>query len=100
MSNNQAPKPQAEATIQHAQGLIQSMQIAFQQVSSLLNRYGIDMYMYKVKLYLKESEQGIAIDEDCPNARLCIDYIVRIKCENDYICMKLKESIKAQAEMQ
>jgi hypothetical protein len=66
MSNSQTPKPQVEATIQQAQGLIQSMQIAFQQINTLLNRYGIDMYMYKVKLYLKESEQDMAIDEDCP----------------------------------
>jgi hypothetical protein len=97
MSGIQHDKNPNNVSIAQAQGLIQSMQIAFQQISTLLNRYGIDMYMYKVKLYLKESEQGMAIDEDCPNARLCIDYIVRIKCENDYICMKLKESIKSQA---
>jgi hypothetical protein len=100
MSSNQTPKPQVGATISQAQGLIQSMQMAFQQISTLLNRYGIDMYMYKVKLYLNESEEHKPIDEDCPDASLCIDYIVRIKCENDYICMKLKESIKAQAEIQ
>ena len=49
---------------------------------------------YKVKLYSKEAEEHKPLDEDCPDASLCIDYIVRVKCRDDYTCNKLREAIK------
>jgi len=82
--------------IGNVQGMLQGMQLAFQQMSSLLSAYGIEMYMYKVKLYSKESEEHKPIDEDCEDASLCFDYIVRIRCRDSYTCMKLKESIKQE----
>lgn len=81
--------------IVNAQGIIQSMQLAFEQMNSILKIYGINMYIYKVKLYRKEGEKHIAIDDDCEDASKCIDYIVRIKCDSEAICEKLKESIKS-----
>jgi len=90
-SNIQA-RPQVN--IIQAQNMIQSMQLAFQQISALLANYGIEMYMYKVKLYSKEAEEHKPIDEDCSDASLCIDYVVRIKCTDDYTCDKLREAVK------
>lgn len=74
------------------QALSESMNMMFQQASEILRKYGIEIYMYKVKLYVKEAQEHKQIDEDCPDASLCIDWVVRIKCDNDYICNKLRES--------
>jgi len=97
-----SPKPESKTQVKpqvniiDAQSMLASMQLAFQQLSSLLEGYGIQMYIYKVKLYKKLEEEGKGVDEDCPDARFCIDYIVRIKCRTDYICAKLKESLRAE----
>ena len=85
-----------QINIIQAQSMVQSMQLAFQQISALLSNYGIEMYLYKVKLYSKEAEEHKPIDEDCPDASLCIDYIVRVKCRDSYTCDKLREAIKSQ----
>jgi len=97
-----SPKPESKPVneskidVMGAQSFLESMQLMFQQLSAVLENYGIQMYIYKVKLYKKQEAEGKPIDEDCPDARFCIDYIVRIKCRTDYICAKLKESIKAE----
>ncbi|RLG74056.1 MAG: hypothetical protein DRO14_06100 [Thermoprotei archaeon] len=94
--SEKTPKAQARPQINiiQAQSMVQSMQLAFQQISALLANYGIEMYFYKVKLYSKEAEEHKPIDEDCPDASLCIDYVVRVKCRDDYTCSKLREAIK------
>jgi hypothetical protein len=75
--------------INQAQLIAQSLQLAFQQANSILQAYGIQIYIHKIKLYLKETDP---IDSDCTDPQLCIDWIVRLKCVNDIICRELKES--------
>lgn len=87
-----------QINIIQAQSILQSMQLAFEQIGALLKNYGIDIYLYKVKLYTKEAQEHKPIDEDCPDASLCIDYIVRIKCRDSYTCEKLREAIKGEVK--
>lgn len=87
---------QAQTQIQVMKSMLDSLNMTFTQLNAFLQSYGIEMYIAKVKLYMKESEEHKPIDEDCPDASLCIDYIVRVKCSNDYLCMKLKEQIRGE----
>ena len=91
MSEKKSP---AQINIWQAQSILDSMQLAFQQLNALLERYGIRMYIYKVKLYSKEAKEHKPLDEDCPDAAHCIDYIVRIKCDSEYVANQLRQSIK------
>jgi hypothetical protein len=74
------------------QALVQALQQAITQANAILQMYGIQLYIYKVKLYMHESENNQAIDEDCQNAKQCIDWIVRIKCANERLCMEMKKA--------
>lgn len=76
------------------QDMLNSLQLVFQSMNNVLKQHGIEMYIYKVKLYMKESQEHVQLDEDCPDASLCIDYIVRIKCNDADKCMKLKENLR------
>jgi len=76
-----------------AQTLLQSMEQSFEQMNAILSMYGIEMYIYKVKTYMKEAQEGKPVDEDAPDARCVIDYIVRIKTKDPQIGMKLKETL-------
>lgn len=73
---------------QNVAGMLNTLQSTFQMMSSFLANYGISMEIIKVVLNPKE------FDEKCQNSELCIDYVVRIYCDSDYICKKLKEEIK------
>ena len=63
--------------------LTQTLQLVFEQASTILRSYGIEMYIYKVKLR----------PDDCSK---CIDYIVRIECASEELCEKLREVIKRE----
>jgi hypothetical protein len=75
-----------------AQAIAQSLDLAFKQASAILSQLGINLYVYKIKLYVKESENNIPVDQDCVDPNLCIDWIVRLKCLNAEICKELKRT--------
>jgi len=81
-----------------AQTLLQSMEQSFEQMNAILSMYGIEMYIYKVKTYKKEAEEGKPIDEDAQDPRCVIDYIVRVKTKDPQIGMKLKEALLKEKE--
>ncbi len=74
------------------QSIAQALQQAIMQAGAILQLYGIQLYIYKVKLYIHEGENNQPVDEDCQNARQCIDWIVRIKCANEKLCAELKKA--------
>jgi hypothetical protein len=75
-----------------AQAIAQSLDLAFRQASAILNNLGINLYVYKIKLYIKESENNTPVDQDCVDPNLCIDWIVRLKCLSAEICRELKRA--------
>lgn len=81
-----------------AQAMLQSMQASFEQMNTLLSVYGIEMYIYKVKTYKKEAEEGKAVDEDAPDARCVVDYIVRVKTKDPQMGMALKKALLNEKE--
>lgn len=81
-----------------AQTLLQSMEQSFEQMNAILSMYGIEMYIYKVKTYKKEAEEGKPVDEDAPDARCVVDYIIRVKTKDPQLGMKLKEALLKERE--
>ena len=77
-----------------SQMLLQSFQVALEQASSLLKQFGIEMYIYKVKLYCREAEQHAMIDEDAPDASKVVDFVVRIKFADERLANAFREAYK------
>lgn len=71
--------------------LLDSMETAFEQMNTVLNAFGIEMYIAKVKTYKKEADEGKEVDGKDP--RTIIDYIVRVEAKDPAIGMKLKEAL-------
>lgn len=72
------------------------MQLVFEQMNNILKQYGIEIYLYKIKLYVKEAQAREQLDEDCPDASLCIDWVVRIKCKEEKVCNELRKAYLSQ----
>jgi len=102
--NGDAKMQNPKVNVLPAQTLLQGMEQSFEQMNSILQLYGIEMYIYKVKTYKKEAEEfilnlkGKPIDEDAPDPRCVIDYIVRVKTKDPNIGMKLKEALLKERE--
>jgi len=86
------PKPNTQLLSIQAQAIAQSLDLAFRQASAILSQLGINLYVYKIKLYIKESESNTPVDQDCVDPNLCIDWIVRLKCASAEICRELKRA--------
>ena len=81
-----------------AKAMLDGMNATFEQMNTLLKAYGIEMYIYKVKTYMKEAEEGKPIDDDAKDPRTVIDYIVRIKTEDPVTGMALKKALLGEKE--
>lgn len=71
---------------------LSSLQQSLESINIFLKQYGIEMYVYKIKLYREEAKEHKPIDQDCIDASLCIDWVVRIKCTSEEVCKKLREA--------
>ena len=78
--------------------LLSGIEQSLEQMNAIFSMYGIEMYIYKVKTYKKEAEEGKPIDEDAQDPRCVIDYIVRIKTKDPQLGMRLKEALLKEKE--
>ena len=80
--------------------MMNQMNAFMNMAKAMLGASGIDFYVYKVVLHIKEEQSNSPVDEDCPDARLCIDYIFRLRCATPDVCSNIKQRILAQARGQ